>query len=113
MPKQKITIADLIEGNFARQSHDGKIRISDLVREDRERNLPKLFCDNPQCELPINGDIVAYNARYHEFYHHEECANYAFANRAWKTGEIQIGHINYIPRDEALRIKSGLEKETR
>ena len=108
----KIKIGDLA-GKYSRNG-GYKISIADLIARDHER----LLCNNPQCRLPITAKTVAFSQTYNEVYHDEDCANTAMALKEVQGfraggGRIVSWDVVYITREEALSIKSGLEKKTK
>lgn len=70
-----------------------------------------LACNNPQCKKQIKNQEVAYNKMYNEFYHDGDCASLAIAHRTFNTGEMQFMEIEYVSREKAIKIKSGLESK--
>lgn len=109
----KIKITDLIEGNYLRKNGGYKIKITDLIKDNPKEKSAQLLCDNPQCGLPIPGDVIAFSPDYREIYHPGGCITYAMTIKAFNSREIVFGNIDYITRKKALKIKSGLETKTK
>jgi hypothetical protein len=112
----KISIPDLLylERNYKKISKT-KLKITDLItpnisKKNEEIVNTELLCDSPSCRRPIRGNHIAYSPEYNEIYHPGDCITYAIALKAFNSGKIIFGNIDYISRKEAIRLK-GLEKK--
>lgn len=80
------------------------------VQEEADRLLR---CDNPQCQGVIETDEIAYDEEHKEIYHSYECFVFAKAHRVRKTGKSEVGNVDYISREKALRfLQSGKLKQS-
>ena len=73
-------------------------------RTHPERKDLVLYCDNPQCGLPINEEEVAYNKEHRKIYHVGECVIEATAHMIFKSGEAEIQNLDYISSKKTLRL---------
>jgi len=71
--------------------------------QDSSRETP-LFCANPQCNEAIVTEPVAYNRAVGELYHDFECAQDAIAHRVFHSGQAEIGNIDYLSMENALKL---------
>ena len=98
--KRRITISDLIDRNWKPDRvKGGKISITELIESER------LVCDNPQCRKLINDRIVAFSPDYDEIYHPRECSEMAIAIKAFNSGKMIFGSIEYIPRNLVYSVR--------
>lgn len=113
----RLMIEELIEKNYPRNAVKGKIKIADLIPKNLpQEKIPReppteLLCDNPSCRQPIKTEKIAYSKYYKEIYHPGDCSIYAIAVKTFNSHKIIYENISYITREEAFRIKSGLEKK--
>lgn len=81
-------------------------------KKDLQQSLDyKLVCDNPQCKKVINDSEVAYDEDRKEFYHSIRCPQMAVAHNAFRTSIPQFMQLNYLPLEEAIKLKKGLESK--
>ena len=83
-------------------------------RDNRESiEETKLYCDNPQCRLILEQDIVAYDEDNKEIYHNGSCAQTANAHRVSSSGKPGFQTVYPIDLDEAVELlKSGKLKQS-
>lgn len=72
-------------------------------RSEQEKTKDELYCDNPQCRLPIKDTKLTYDEEHKEIYHLGECEIEAIAHRTFNSGKVEIQKMDYISRKEALK----------
>ncbi len=77
-------------------------------RNNQNQQVPKreiiLYCDNPQCRLPIEEGEVAYDEENREIFHIGECGIIANAHRTFALHQVSISNVDYITTDKALEL---------
>lgn len=87
----------------------GKKQSSEKYSLDEHFSGDDLICGNPQCKRVILNSEIAYDREHNEFYHDCDCAKFVVVHRTFKTGQPQFMQLEYFSREEAIKIKSGLE----
>ena len=70
------------------------------------KDIPgELYCSNPQCEKRIDEGPIAYDRERGKIYHtNYDCALEGIASDVMRTGKVMVGNLDYINRNQALRL---------